>query len=88
MQTESHRHPNYFGVFIALVIITLIEVLISYLPALGVIQVPLLVALSLFKAMLVIAYYMHLKFDTPWYRLIVGFPLVFAIGLAITFLLE
>lgn len=88
MQTESHRHPNYFGVFVVLVIITLIEVLISYLPALGVIQVPLLVALSLFKAMLVIAYYMHLKFDTPWYRLIVGFPLVFAIGLAITFLLE
>ena len=51
-------------VAIALAIITAIEVAIYYIPALEGVLVPLLLALSLVKFVAVVAYFMHLKFDS------------------------
>ena len=85
MEQESHR-PNYLAVFVALVMLMAIEVTVSYLPfADATLQVVILASGSLSKALLVMAYYMHLRFDSRWYVYIVGFALLFGILLVLTF---
>lgn len=61
-QTVDKR-VNYLGVFILLAGLTLVETLVSYLQQ-AAIKFPVLIALSLIKAILVLLYFMHLKFDS------------------------
>lgn len=61
-----HAHPTqeaYVRIAIMLAIITGIEVAIYYIPALEGVLVPLLLALSAVKFIVVVGYFMHLKFD-------------------------
>ncbi len=58
--TQSHPHPNYLGVFWVLAALTVVEVLVTYLP---VPRLPVLVPLAILKAALVALFYMHLKYD-------------------------
>jgi len=62
MTHTNVKRPNYFGIFILLAVFTLVETLASYLsqPA---IKIPILVTLAVVKAVLVLLYFMHLKFD-------------------------
>ena len=62
MAHEKTERPNYFGVFILLAVFTLVETLVSYIqqPA---IKFPVLITLAIIKAVLVLLYFMHLKFD-------------------------
>jgi len=59
----AHRSANYLGIFILLAVFTLLETVVSYVtqPAL---KVPVLIALALAKALLVLLYFMHLKSDS------------------------
>ncbi len=73
---HSHR-ITYVGIFAALVIITFIEV------ALSVADLPFsvvgpLVALSTTKVILVVMYFMHLRFDSKWYAAMFLLSLPFA----------
>ena len=70
--------PNYFNVFLALAVLTLLEVGASFLPV-PAIRLPLLIALMVAKVALVAMYYMHLKFDSRWYTAIFLFPLPFVL---------
>ena len=64
MSHETIGRPvNYLGIFILLAVLTLVETLASYLQQ-AVIKFPLLIAISLVKAVLVLLYFMHLKFDS------------------------
>jgi cytochrome c oxidase subunit IV len=64
MSHETIKKPvNYLGIFILLGVFTLIETLVSYLQQTA-IKFPVLIALSLVKAVLVLLYFMHLKFDS------------------------
>lgn len=63
MTHSAAKHPNYFGVFVLLALFTLIETLVSYLPQPS-IKYPVLVTLAVVKAVLVLLYFMHLKFDS------------------------
>jgi len=64
MKTQITQRPvNYLGIFILLAVFTLIETLASYLQVTA-IKFPVLIALSLVKAILVLLYFMHLKFDS------------------------
>ncbi len=65
-------NPNYVGVFIFLGVLTAIEVAItSFFPnTIG--RVPVLLFLTVAKALLVILYYMHLKFDSRLYAVFFG----------------
>jgi cytochrome c oxidase subunit IV len=63
---ETGKRPKYLYVFAALVAFTFIETLVSYLQ-LGAIKIPTLVALSAVKILLVLLYFMHLKFDSKIY---------------------
>jgi cytochrome c oxidase subunit 4 len=59
----TERPVNYLGIFIILAVLTLVETLASYLQQ-AAIKFPVLIALSLVKAVLVSLYFMHLKFDS------------------------
>jgi cytochrome c oxidase subunit 4 len=59
----TERPVNYLGIFILLAVLTLVETLVSYLQQ-AAIKFPVLIALSLVKAVLVSLYFMHLKFDS------------------------
>ena len=60
---ETAKRPNYLFIFIALIALTLIETLVSYIQQTS-IKVPTLIVLSVIKALLVLLYFMHLKFDS------------------------
>ncbi len=61
MKTE--RRPNYLFVFMTLAVFTLFETLASYMQE-PVIKIPILIILSVVKAVLVLLYFMHLKSDS------------------------
>lgn len=62
----AQHHPSeytYIKIAVVLSIITIVEVAIWYMESVRSILVPALVILSLIKFVLVIGYFMHLKFD-------------------------
>jgi len=60
---ETEKRPNYLFIFIALAVFTGIETLVSYVQQ-EAIKFPTLIVLSVAKALLVLLYFMHLKFDS------------------------
>ena len=78
---DTHvKHTSPWLVFAVLAILTVIEVTISFIP--GWVKNPLLLALSLVKASLVVLYYMHLRYEKPIYFLIFVSPTIMAVLLA------
>ena len=61
--STAERRANYLGIFILLTGFTLVETVISYVQR-EEIKIPVLIVLSLAKAILVLLYFMHLKFDS------------------------
>ncbi|MGN6506487.1 MAG: cytochrome C oxidase subunit IV family protein [Tepidisphaeraceae bacterium] len=72
------------GVFAALMVLTLTTVGVTYFDFGYKINLIVAIAIAVAKAMLVVAYFMHLRYDSPFYTLIVGLCLVF-IAVFITF---
>jgi len=52
---------TYFAIFLALAILTLTELAVTYIP---IVKIPLLLGLAMTKAWLVIQFYMHLRYDS------------------------
>lgn len=81
----AQRRANYFSIFLLLAVFTLVETGVSYVtqPAL---KVPVLVALALAKAVLILLYFMHLKFDSRLfsYLFIAGCVLTIPLVLVMT----
>lgn len=63
----------YTFVFVILGALTVFEIIIAELPD-GFLTLPILLLASLFKAVLVVTYYMHLNKDNPWYRVALLIP--------------
>lgn len=84
---ETEKRPNYLFVFIALAVFTLTETLVSYVQQQA-IKFPTLAILSVFKVLLVLLYFMHLKYDTKVYSYlfiagcILSIPLILILVLA------
>lgn len=72
----------YFGVFLALAAVTGIEVALTGNIANEGLKIIVLLALAVVKALLVMMFFMHLKYDTKTYSLFLLFPLFMAILLA------
>jgi cytochrome c oxidase subunit 4 len=86
MQTTHTKHPNYVGVFIALGILTVIEVATSVYIAEPT-RIPLLLIMAAAKGALVALYYMHLKFDSRIFSFFFGAAIfVLAIPFALVLL--
>jgi cytochrome c oxidase subunit IV len=80
-EPQQKMKPNYLGVFIALAVLTAIEIGVTYLPLP---RIPVLIPLALIKAALVVMFYMHLKFDKRVYTLIFGAGLLMGLGLILS----
>ena len=65
---EVHEHPpvgipTFAKIWVALLVLTAIEVFLAYEQVPTLIMLTALVGLSVIKAALIIAYFMHLKFE-------------------------
>ena len=66
----EHAHPGpstYVVIAVILAVITAVEVAVYYIPALFAFIVPILLVLSIAKFVMVVGYFMHLKFDHKLY---------------------
>ncbi len=84
-QAESHpehgsRDGTYVAVFGALALLTLTELIVTYVQ---VVKIPILVGLAATKATLVVAFYMHLRWEKRILPIIFAFPVVIAVLIAL-----
>lgn len=85
-----HDHPteaNYIRIALFLAVITAVEVAFSYWEAVEGILAPSLIAMSIVKFVVVVGYFMHLKFDSRLFRrlFVAGLCLaVFCFGAVLT----
>jgi cytochrome c oxidase subunit IV len=87
--SEEHQHPSvdvYLRVAAALVILTVLEVGVFYVPAFHPVLVPVLLVLSAVKFALVVMFYMHLKADSKLFTFLFGAPLLLAVGVMVALL--
>jgi cytochrome c oxidase subunit IV len=67
----AHAHPSdgqYIAIAIVLAVITAVEVAFSYIEAVESILAPSLIIMSIGKFFLVVAWFMHLRFDSRLFR--------------------
>jgi cytochrome c oxidase subunit IV len=86
---SEQAHPTtgtYLRVAAILVMVTLIEVGVFYVPAFRQVLVPVLLVLSAFKFTLVVMFYMHLKFDNRFFAFLFGGPLLLALAVVVSLL--
>ncbi|HSF84276.1 MAG TPA: cytochrome C oxidase subunit IV family protein [Acidimicrobiia bacterium] len=68
-ETAAHPTPKlYWIIALILAVVTAIEVAIPSIPALDPIKVPALLILGAVKFAIVVAFFMHLKYDTALFR--------------------
>jgi cytochrome c oxidase subunit 4 len=83
--THHRRHPtvaDYWKIAAILGVITAVEVALSYMDALDrTVIVVSLIVLSLAKFAMVVAYFMHLRFDKPLYTRFLLMGMIGALGL-------
>jgi caa(3)-type oxidase subunit IV len=73
----SHPKPRtYVLVFVWLTVLTAIEIAVAAAVP-EPIKIPVLVVIAVIKAALVVLYYMHLRYDSFWYWIILLVPLFF-----------
>src|SRR5258705_7245400 len=86
-QTSAHATTGtYLRIAATLVIITLIEVGVFYVPAFQSTLVPVLLVLSAAKFTLVVMFYMHLKFDNRFFAFLFGGPLLLGVAVVVSLL--
>jgi cytochrome c oxidase subunit 4 len=85
---ESHHVPSkvYFAVWIALLVLTVITVAVSYVDMKNVTVLTAMIIASA-KAMLVLLYFMHIRFERPLYSVMIAAAMIiYGIFVALTFL--
>ncbi len=81
MSETAHKEPNYMGVFWWLLVLTILEVGVIYMPIVRMAVVILLVGMAITKATMVALYFMHLKFERRTLALIALCPFVLCVFL-------
>lgn len=82
-QNGHNEHPKYMWIFLWLAVLTAIEVAVFFLNMPKVILIILLIGLACAKAILVAAYFMHLKFEKRTLAVIVITPFLICVFLVI-----
>jgi cytochrome c oxidase subunit 4 len=78
---ESHREPNYMGVWFWLLVLTILEIVVALMSLTPLAKGILLVVMALIKAGLVALYFMHLRFERVTLGVIVLTPLIICVFL-------
>jgi cytochrome c oxidase subunit 4 len=81
MTAVAHKEPNYIGVFWWLLVLTVMEVAVVYMPLAKMVIAVLLVSMAISKASLVALYFMHLKFERFTLALVALSPFVLCLFL-------
>ena len=87
---DGHGTPAFYAIVgLILAVITLVEFLVFYVESLGVLLIPIMLILSLMKFVIVVAFFMHLRFDNKifTYLFFAGFILAAVISVALLILL-
>lgn len=80
----AHKKPNYYLVWLYLLILTVAEVGVAFLSGLPFeVLVFILLSLAIWKAALVAMYYMHLKFEPPRLVILALAPIPLAVLITI-----
>jgi cytochrome c oxidase subunit 4 len=82
----EHPEPNYMLVFILLAVLTGVEVGIVFLPLAKIFIGLMLVILAFTKAVMVAAYFMHLKFENKTLAIIAFTPIMLCVFLMLMLL--
>lgn len=85
---EEKPAPKYMLVFAGLAILTVIELGVAFLGFSKLLTILILIALAVYKAVLVALYYMHLRFEPKRLRYVVLAPLPLAAILVLAVLTE
>lgn len=81
--SESHPHVNYFFVFLALCVCTALSVIFDVVEMSPLLLVVAVLAVAVAKAMFVMTYFMHLKFEGRWKFIILMPTAILGVGLMI-----
>lgn len=90
---QGHAAPStrtYVNIFAVLFLITLLEVFASYMADIGLplwSEIATLILLSAVKGVLVVMFYMHLRFDSRWFTSLFAAGFGIAVFMVIVFLL-
>ena len=75
----AHKHPNYILIWVYLAVLTAAELALAFeLPISRNLKLVLLLALAVWKALLVAMFFMHLKFERWNLRILFIIPLQLA----------
>ena len=69
--SETHAHPtprDYWLIAFVLAVITAAEIWVTYVDALDSVVAPLLIVMAAAKFVLVVGWFMHLRYEQPVYR--------------------
>jgi caa(3)-type oxidase subunit IV len=85
---QSHQAGprTYLVIGAFLLLLTVMEVAVFYIPALGKVLVPVLILLAIAKFALVAMFYMHLRFDHRWFSYMFVGPLIIAVIVVVSLL--
>jgi cytochrome c oxidase subunit 4 len=85
----AHKSPNYMMIWLILFLLTVAEVLVAFVSHLPKsLLIIVLLALAVWKALLVALYYMHLKFEPRKLWIVALSPLPLAVILVLVVLFE
>ena len=85
-----HDHPGeakYIKIALILAVITGIEVAFSYIEAVEGILAPSLIFMSIIKFVMVVAFFMHLRFDSKLFTFFFAGGLILAASVVLSFIL-
>ncbi len=85
---QSHSHPNYWAIWAYLLILTVVELGIAFLPWSKEVQILVLLFLAIWKALLVALFFMHLKWEGNRMRIFAIAPLPLTIIIIVAVLTE
>ena len=78
---HSHGHPNYFLIFIALCGFTLVSIVADVVHLDWAVKVVAVLSVATCKALCVMAWFMHLKFERAWKYVLLAPTTILALGL-------
>ena len=79
MNDDTHAGPSYMAIFAWLGVLTAAEIGVTFLPLAKTLMAVMLVSMALAKAVLVAAYFMHLKFEKRTLAVIAVVPLLLCV---------
>jgi len=86
MATETHDHPNYFMIWVVLLLLLVVSLAAVYMPFSQTLTVILIFVIAAVKALLVASFFMHLKIEGKLILAIAIVPVILFVIMTISLL--